>query len=949
MLAAFLRATRRTMECRAAVGMLRVTPRVVPRATLRLRPATAGGFLPWRPLAAGALPLRSLVTQSRARGVARAGAWRCVCSGAAPDGSDLPLSTPLAVPADAPHLVALNPEQLRIVTAPWAALRVLAGPGSGKTRVLTSRVAHLVASGVAPGQILCITFTNKASLEMRERIEAQLGAAVARGITAGTFHSVCLRLLRKHIGDVPGALQTGNFTVYDAEDSEQLMRGVLTDLGLQETKEDKSAFNASTFHSLASRAKNALARAHGTSGGEAFEALVRVGAVSPKLKIVTQFKTAFDAYNAALARANALDYDDLLAFAVAALAARPTLAARLVRRWRHVLVDEFQDTNTAQYELVRLLTQHESAKAGTHSLLVVGDADQSIYGWRGAEVDLMRQRFTRDTGAATAPLAANYRSTPQVCAAADAVLAESPVRSELRVRPVRDDGPPVALWTAQNSDIEADMVADEVKRLLGEGELRGSDIAILYRANWLSRGMERALLRRGVRYVVLGGLPFFSRREIKDLTALLRLVLNPHDEVAFRRMVNTPARQISGATQDKLAKWAEDTSGVSVSAAVLAGAADDDAQPLPPAAEMGLKAPAARAVAAFREMYASWVHVAREESVASLLKTIIRDISYREYLADEADNKGDERWQNVQELMSLAGAAAAEGEAPPVGLEALSAFLEDAALQSATDSSSKETPDAVRLITMHGSKGLEYEAVFAVGLNDGIIPAERALRDALTAEVREAALEEERRIMYVAVTRAKRRLYMCCAEARRNFGAGEPAESDVSPFMDAVVQALGKNKKFTVVQRFGKPGSSVRPELVGIQPYSARVGSAFMRSPPAMDRRAPSPPGESRRGMSTAQTWGDARSAARAAMLSRTRDAEPPAPVPPKLQAAGLRRPAPPPPPLPSRSNALGDERPPAAKAGGLRRPTLPPRSDDAAEATRAAAKARRRKADDDE
>ena len=938
------------------MGVLRVTPRVVPRVSLRLRPATAGGLLPWRPLAAGALPLSTLLMPSHARGAARAGAGRCVCSGAASDGSsDLPLSTPLAVPADAPHLVALNPEQLRIVTAPWAALRVLAGPGSGKTRVLTSRVAHLVASGVAPGQILCITFTNKASLEMRERIEAQLGAAVARGITAGTFHSVCLRLLRKHIGDVPGALQTGNFTVYDAEDSEQLMRGVLTDLGLQETKEDKSDFSASTFHSLTSRAKNALARAHGTSGGEAFEALVRVGAVSPKLKIATQLKTAFDAYNAALARANALDYDDLLAFAVAALAARPTLAARLVRRWRHVLVDEFQDTNTAQYELVRLLTQHEGAKAGTHSLLVVGDADQSIYGWRGAEVDLMRQRFTRDTGAATAPLAANYRSTPQVCAAADAVLADSPVRSELRVRPVRDDGPPVALWTAENSDLEADMVADEVKRLLGEGELRGSDIAILYRANWLSRGMERALLRRGVRYVVLGGLPFFSRREIKDLTALLRLVLNPHDEVAFRRMVNTPARQISGATQDKLAKWAEDTSGVSVSAAVLAGAADDDAQPLPPAAEMGLKAPAARAVAAFRDMYASWVHVAREESVATLLKTIIRDISYREYLQDEADKKSDERWQNVQELMSLAGAAAAEGEAPPVGLEALSAFLEDAALQSATDSSSKETPDAVRLITMHGAKGLEYEAVFAIGLNDGIIPAERALRDALTAEVREAALEEERRIMYVAVTRAKRRLYLCCAEERRSFGAGSPAETDVSPFMDSVVQALGKNKKLAVVKRFGKPSSAYRPELVGIPPYSARAGGAFMRSPPgASDRRAPSPPGESRRGMSTTQAWGDARSAARAAMLSRTRDAEPPAPVPPKLQATGLRRPAVPPPPPPSRSsagNALGDERPPAAKAGGLRRPMPPPRGDDtaAAEATRAAAKARRRKAADDE
>ena len=970
MLAALALVTRRTMKCAGATSIM-LRGGASPRALART--ASAGCLPVWRPLAAHSAPcvcaFRVVNSSSRVRIAVRVREGRCLSASAAAEGSEAIASPALVVPADAPHLAALNDEQLRIVTSPLAPLRVLAGPGSGKTRVLTSRVAHLVASGAAPSQILCITFTTKASLEMRERIEAQLGGAVARGITAGTFHSVCLRLLRKHICDVPGALQTGNFTVYDAEDSEALMRNVLIDLGLHETKEDKAHFKASTFHSLTSRAKNAMPRSHATTGGEAFSALVRVGAVSADLQIAQQFKTAFDAYNASLARANALDYDDLLAFAVAALAAKPTLAQRLVRRWRHVLVDEFQDTNMAQYELVRLLTQHESATRGTHSLLVVGDADQSIYGWRGAEVELMRHRFTRETGAETAPLAANYRSTPQVCAVADAVLADSPVRSELRVRPVREDGPPVSLWIAENGDVEADMVADEVKRLLSVGEMRGSDIAILYRANWLSRGMERALLRRSVRYVVLGGLPFFSRREIKDLTALLRLVLNPHDEVAFRRMINTPARQISGATQDKLAKWAEETSGVSVSAALLAGAADGSATPLPSASELGLKAPAVRAVAAFRDMYASWVHIAREQSVVTLLNTIIRDINYRQYLQDDAEDKSDERWQNVQELISLAGAlAGADGVVAPVGLEALTAFLEEAALQSSTDSSSKETPDSVRLITMHGAKGLEFEAVFAVGLNDGIIPAERALNEALSTEAADAAMEEERRIMYVGVTRAKRRLYLCCAEERRMYGGSAAAATEMSPFMTAVKFAHGRNKRFTVTKEFKQPVKPGAPFSARDSTYSSRAGFAPPRSPPPSPRSSSASPRRDSSSLgpslTTAQTWSNARSAARAAMVSRTREADPPAPVPPKLQAAGLRRPATPPPqPMPRSRGAAqseGQEReapPPAstapARLSGLRRPMIPQAqpplrpSSDAAEA--AAARARSREAVDEQ
>jgi DNA helicase-2/ATP-dependent DNA helicase PcrA len=366
--------------------------------------------------------------------------------------------------------------------------------------------------------------------------------------------------------EVPGARQTAGFTVYDSEDSESVMRNALTELGFRDTPEDKKLHEPGEFQDLVSRAKSALPCAHARTGGEAFDALVRVGKVRGEgdtREVV--FKSVFDDYNAALARANALDFDDLISFTVAALTHSPDLASRLAARWPHVLVDEFQDTNLAQYEFVRQIASggaggvhtaphQDSVAASQRSPLVVGDSDQSIYGWRGAEVELMRERFPRDMRASSAPLAANYRSTPQICAAAEAVLAGSTERSELRMRPISASGPPVSLWTVDNGATEAAVVADEIAHLLSAegGGLSGSSIAVLYRVTALSRGMEQALLKRNIKCVVIGGTPFFGRTEIKDLTCYLRLISNSCDNVAFHRIINTPARRISPKTVDAL-------------------------------------------------------------------------------------------------------------------------------------------------------------------------------------------------------------------------------------------------------------------------------------------------------------------------------------------------------------------------------------------------------------
>lgn len=724
----------------------------------------------------------------------------------------------------ASYLDGLNEEQRAVVLAPLVPLRVLAGPGSGKTRVLTCRVAHLVASRVAPERILCITFTKKASNEMRERLDRALGLA-AKGVRTGTFHSVSADVLKRHIGKLPGALRDHRFIIYDAEDACSLIRRLIKDLwpvakkeeaqrnpdgskklqspeAEKKAKEEKELRSPDGYQALISRSKNCMSRSYGKTGGEAWKALVEDG-VSVFHPLAPFFPLLYDKYNAALARCNALDFDDMLSFTVELLASQPGLAAELAQQWPHVLCDEFQDTNFAQYEFIKLLAMQRTSPIA-RSLMVVGDVDQSIYGWRGAQVQLMRSRFANDVGAACMSLSlpSNYRSTPEVLAVADAVLTPaSETRSELRVAPMLPSGVPVCIWTIDTGRFEGETVVHEIQRLLlgaeGRSKLLGSQIAVLYRANWQSREFERALLKKSIPYEVVNGLPFFQRREIKDLTSYLRLVANPRDEVAFQRVVNTPTRGIGDTTLDALTAWAK-LNKQTLSAALLT----DVDESLPSAKLLGITARAHGFVCDFRAMVASWQRKAAALPVRGLLQQIVTDIAYEKHLEDDDDV--DERLGNVEELLSLAATPAegADPDAPlPTGLDALSGFLEDAALMSAQDMANKELPNSVRLQTMHSAKGLEFEAVFAVGLEDDIIPSPRALKDAgpRYGEV----YDEERRLFYVAVTRAKARLYLCHAQSRYMYG--ELTSQDISPLLGDVVHALGRDAKRVLLKEFAEP------------------------------------------------------------------------------------------------------------------------------------------------
>ena len=461
---------------------------------------------------------------------------------------------------------------------------------------------------------------------------------------------------------------------------------------------------------------------------------------------------------------------------------------------------------------MRLLAVVPARAAGARpgSFLVVGDSDQSIYGWRGAKETLLRSQLLRDLGPSCLHLSlpSNYRSTPEVLAAADALLAASQTRSELRVRPMLPPGARVQLWTHDSHFTEAKEVGDEVKRLLSGAAdapaVVGHEVAILYRANWQSRGLESALIKRKLKYIIIGGLPFFGRQEIKDLMCFLRLVANPADAVAFNRVVNVPPRKIGLESVKALGAWAEGARGSrkAASAMLLEGTGDEPPAPFASAEESGLRKAQHSAFLAFRDLFVRWRALARTASVHELLTTIIRDVDYQTYLNNNLSDVNGERQRNVDELLNLAAlpanaeadseAEAAESSEPLAGTSGLRTFLERAALMGSQEMKEDNALGAVRLMTMHASKGLEFHSVFVVGLEQGIMPSAHA-------ETKEA-LEEERRNLYVAMTRSKQRLYLSHAESRSMYG-GELKPSLPSPFLDDI--ACSKPLRRVFVDGFG--------------------------------------------------------------------------------------------------------------------------------------------------
>ncbi len=643
-------------------------------------------------------------------------------------------------------LEALNPPQREAVEHVDGPLLILAGAGSGKTRVLAHRVAHLVASGVPPYQIVAVTFTNKAAGEMRDRIAGLIGPEATREATIGTFHAICARILRRE-GERIGL--TRNFTIYDRADQLVVIKEALRRLDL-----DDKRFSPAALLVFIGQRKDELsdpATAARQASGFWEETAARL----------------YESYQRQLGESDAADFDDLLLRVVLLFEQHPDVLARYQRRWSYLLVDEYQDTNRAQYRLCRLLA------AVHHNLAVVGDDDQSIYSWRGADLRNILD-FERDwPDAKVVKLEQNYRSTQTILDAAHAVVSRVGGRKDKKLWTDRGTGAAVSVFDAYNEYEEAEFVARQVERLASSadrrrgwaslltrradddvgngvdgasGPLRFGDIAVAYRVNAQSRVLEEAFMRFGIPYQLVGGIRFYERREVKDALAYARLARNPADRVALERVVNVPARGIGDKTVAELRAWA-DARDTSLWAAVE-GASDNP--------NLAIRSRAALAV--FAELIRGLVSLAEVEPTSSVMEACLERSGLRAALEDGTD-EGAERWANLVELRNHA-AEFDEVAAP----EGLARFLEEVALVSDQDML-EERPDRVTLITLHAAKGLEFPIVFMVGLEEGLLPYARALDD-------ERELEEERRLTYVGMTRAKDRLFLVHARHRSAWGSG---------------------------------------------------------------------------------------------------------------------------------------------------------------------------------
>jgi DNA helicase-2/ATP-dependent DNA helicase PcrA len=632
---------------------------------------------------------------------------------------DVPPAPPAAYPARL--LDGLNPAQHAAVAHDDGPMLVLAGAGSGKTRVLTTRIARLIAQrGIPPGEILSVTFTNKAAGEMRERIGRLLGEE-PRGMWSGTFHSLGARLLRRY---APLVGRTAAYTIYDEDDALTLCRRVMERRHL-----DPKAIAPKAVLAAISDAKNALVTA------SEYASLAR----DPFAQAVAGVYGDLDD---ALQRANAVSFDDLLVLPVRLLEQHEPVRAELQRRFRQVLVDEYQDTNRAQYRFVQLVG------AAHGNVMVVGDDDQSIYGWRGADIRNILD-FERDfPGAAVVRLEENYRSTPQVLAVANAVIAGNTARRGKTLRATRPAGEPVVRVGTLDERDEADFVADTILDRVGRGGVARNECAVLYRTNAQSRAFEDAFRRRGIPYRLVGAVRFYDRREIRDLMAYLKLVANPADDEAFRRAVGVPKRGLGDTSVAQLAEVAREARVPMLEAA----GRPDLAGGFRPAAREGF--------AAFAHLIGDLRARALDAAVDELLRALVGAIRYEDHLRAEGPD-GLDRLDNVRELIAGAAEVVAD-DGGEVGLTPLDHFLQQATLVAGADALDPSA-DAVTMMTMHNAKGLEYPLVCLTGLEDGLFPLARAAEDP-------SQLEEERRLFYVGVTRAERTLFLTHAEQRRRNG-----------------------------------------------------------------------------------------------------------------------------------------------------------------------------------
>lgn len=674
----------------------------------------------------------------------------------------------------------LNPQQRLAVEWPGGPIMILAGAGSGKTRVITCRIARLIAEGVAPWRILSVTFTNKAAKEMRERIEEMVGSSDAKSLWMGTFHSICARMLRMD-GKAIGI--DSSFVVYDDGDQLTLVKDILKQQNL-----DDKAFQPRAILSEISRAKEKMITpdVYKREAASYFEQ--RVADIYP-------------VYQNRLSKASALDFDDILYYAVKLLEDSTEVREKYAQRFQHVLIDEYQDVNFTQYRFAQLIGECH------RNLTIVGDDDQSIYGWRGADVSLMLRFGSDYPDAKIITLDQNYRSTKKILDAAFHVIKHNRSRTDKRLWTENNEGELITVKETGSENDEAMAVADLILSHQRRTGRTFGDYAVLYRTNAMSRAFEEAFLTMRVPHILVGGVRFYERKEIKDLVGYLRVVLNPNDTISLKRVLNTPTRGIGATTVQKLEAWA-----AKYGRTVFEGLSDQEMQ-------TGMTTKTRGAVKTFVALIEDAQEMANAgQPVTHILKHLLKYSGYEDELRAERTEESISRLENLQELVNVTTTYDSSDEEA----RGLFGFLESVALISDIDTLT-ETGDAVTLMTLHSSKGLEFPVVFLVGLEEGVFPHSRAQNDP-------SEMEEERRLAYVGITRAREELFM--THARRRTVFGQANFNRRSRFLDDIPEdildlqyAPGSNWGFDA------PTRSVRSERDG----GFQVVSKAVRDEPAVE------------------------------------------------------------------------------------------------------------------
>jgi DNA helicase-2/ATP-dependent DNA helicase PcrA len=632
-------------------------------------------------------------------------------------------------------LEGLNIQQQQAVMAGLGPVLVLAGPGSGKTRVLTQRIAYLIgAMGVRSYHILAVTFTNKAAREMESRVSNLLGED-AHGVTLGTFHATCARILRREAEQFPFS---SSFVIFDSDDQLSLVKNAIADLNL-----DDKLYRPQAIHAAISAAKNELI-------------------LPDEYPLNTYrdevYKRVYTRYQQFLLANNAVDFDDLLLYTAMLIDENTVIREKYARRFEHVLVDEFQDTNMAQYLLLKHLSSFH------RNLFVVGDADQSIYRWRGADYRNVL-RFEKDyPDAQIVILEQNYRSTQPILDVAMTVIDRNPQRTPKRLFTERHGGARPALHEAYDDRQEATFVVDTITSLVARQESKPGDFAVMYRTNAQSRLLEEAFLHAGLPYKLVGAQRFYGRREIKDVIAYLRLVHNPDDEISLTRIINVPPRGIGDKSVQSLRAQAQ-KAHLTPGELLLDLARGSESR-----FQETFTGRVYTHLATFARHLTSWRNLSADLSPLYILDRILDDVDYRSYI-DDGTEEGNDRWENVMEIRRLAAEYQERN---------LSEFLEDVTLVSDQDTLNS-TVNVPTLLTLHAAKGLEFPVVFIVGLNDGTLPHARSFDDV-------EAMHEERRLLYVGITRAEDRLYLVYSQNRSAFGYSEPVDpsrflADIPPLL----------------------------------------------------------------------------------------------------------------------------------------------------------------------